>query len=229
MIVEDDPKLTALLKTYLQNYGYRVSTVTNFETIHQQFNDIQPDLVLLDVNLPMFDGYYWCRLIRQHSICPILFISAREGKMDQVMALENGADDYITKPFDYEIVIAKIRSLLRRAYGSYSSEKEERKVQVEDLILYPENLLLQWRGNKLHFGYKETQLLEVLMRNPSTIISRDRLLDKLWDDTHFIDENTLNVYVARVRKKLKEWEMENTIETIRGFGYRFMVTWRKTQ
>ncbi|WP_028778155.1 response regulator transcription factor [Shimazuella kribbensis] len=225
-IVEDDPKITKLLQSHLENYGYMVSVVTNFSNVLHQFEATKPDLILLDVNLPMYDGYYWCRLIRQQSTCPILFISAREGKMDQVMALENGADDYITKPFDYEIIVAKIRSHLRRAYGSYAANKEERKIQVSDLILWPEKLLLRWKDAEVNLGYKETQLLETLMKNHSTVISRDRLLDKLWDDTTFVDENTLNVYIARVRKKLKELGIEDTIETIRGFGYRFLVTWR---
>lgn len=223
MIVEDDPKITKLLQMHLESYGYQVSVITDFANVGYQFELIQPDMVLLDINLPMYDGYYWCRLIRQKSTCPILFISAREGKMDQVMALENGADDYITKPFDYEIIIAKIRSHLRRAYGSYSSMKEDRKVQVFNLVLWPEKLHLCLQEKQVDLGYKEAQLLEILMRNHSAVVSRDRLLDKLWDDADFVDENTLNVYIARVRKKLKELGIVNAIETIRGFGYRLLL------
>lgn len=117
LIVEDDTRLVSLLKEHLHKFGYTTQSVDDFETVRDQFEDFDPHLVLLDINLPKYDGYYWCRQFRSLSTCPIIFISARDGKMDQVMALENGADDYITKPFDYEIAMAKIKSQLRRAYA----------------------------------------------------------------------------------------------------------------
>src|SRR5690625_3486050 len=117
LIIEDDPKIASLLQNHLQKYGYEEIKVEDFDAIMETFKLVQRYLVLLDINLPSFDGFYWCRQIRQLSTCPILFLSARSGEMDQVMALENGGDDFITKPFAYEIVTAKIRSSLRRAYG----------------------------------------------------------------------------------------------------------------
>lgn len=227
MIVEDDPKITQLLQSHIEKYGYRAVVIADFSQVMAQFQEESPDLVLLDVNLPMYDGYYWCRQIRTVSTCPILFISARDGQMDQVMALENGADDYITKPFHYEVVMAKIRSHLRRAYGSYAPKAEERTVQLSGLVLYPERLELTLNGQTVELSHKEMKLLETLMERSMRVTSRDRLLEKLWDDQHFIDENTLNVYVTRVRKKLKELGIEDAIETVRGAGYMLKPTWRE--
>ncbi|KHF35712.1 Response regulator protein GraR [Paenibacillus sp. P1XP2] len=148
LIIEDDAKIASLLKTHIQKYGYTAFTVEDFAKVMDDFRDVRPHLVLIDVNLPMFDGFYWCRQIRTLSTCPILFISARESEMDQVMALENGADDYITKPFHYEVVVAKIRSHLRRAYGSYSAKSEERTVEASGLVLYPERFMLTYEGSR---------------------------------------------------------------------------------
>ncbi|MDR6224426.1 response regulator transcription factor [Desmospora profundinema] len=225
MIVEDDPKICELLQSHIEKYGYQTLVVSDFERVIDYFHENRPDLVLLDVNLPSFDGYYWCRQIRAVSTCPILFISARESKMDQVMALENGADDYITKPFYYEVVIAKIRSHLRRAYGSYAMQAEEKTVEWSGLILYPERLELSWKGQTAHLAKKEAMLLEKLMERSGRVVSRTRLLEKLWDDQQFVDDNTLNVYVTRVRKKLKELGIEGALETVRGTGYRLKATW----
>lgn len=229
MLVEDDPKLSQLLQSYLDKYGYRVVVAADFGNVMNLFQEAKPDLVMMDVNLPRFDGFYWCRQIRTVSTCPIIFISARDGKMDQVMALENGADDYITKPFDYDIVIAKIKSQLRRAYGSYAVSSEERTVECAGLVLYPERLLLCLHDRTVELGHKEAKLMETLMQRQSRVVSRDRLLEKIWDDQLFIDDNTLNVYVTRVRKKLKDIGVEDAIETVRGAGYILKATWREEQ
>ena len=140
--------------------------------------------------------------------------------MDQVMALENGGDDYITKPFHYEVVLAKIRSHLRRAYGSYAQNQEERKLQSGSLSLYPERLVIQFRGETAELTQKEAILLEALLLKQGRVVTRERLLDLMWEDQHFIDDNTLNVYITRVRKKLKDLGLEEAVETIRGAGYR---------
>ncbi|MBR3120077.1 MAG: response regulator, partial [Oceanobacillus sp.] len=130
LIIEDDPKIALLLQNHLEKYGYEAVITEQFDAVTEVFKLVLPDLVLLDINLPSFDGFYWCRQIRQISTCPILFISARSGEMDQVMALENGGDDFITKPFAYEVVTAKIRSSLRRAYGAYAPKVKERVVEL---------------------------------------------------------------------------------------------------
>jgi two-component system, OmpR family, response regulator YxdJ len=225
LIVEDDIQLVRLLERHLHKFNFDTKSIENFETVKAQFEQYDPHLVLLDVNLPKFDGYYWCRQIRTISTCPILFISARDSKMDQVMALENGADDYITKPFDYEIVTAKINSQLRRAYGLYAHSNKERMVNVSGLKLDLERLLLSLEDQTIDLSLTEAKILDELMKKAEKVVSRDRLLEKIWDDQAFVDDNTLNVYVTRVRKKLALLQIHDAIETIRGQGYRFMPNW----
>lgn len=179
MIVEDDPKIAEHLKTHIEKYGYHVTCVTDFENIMEEFNKINPDLVLLDINLPSFDGYYWCRQIRRVSVCPVIFISARIGEMDQVMALENGGDDYITKPFSAEIVMAKIRSQLRRAYGEYATRTEERVLDIAGLKLYPERMEMTFRSKTVSLSKKETDMIENLMERYPRVAGREDLLEKL--------------------------------------------------
>lgn len=221
LVVEDDVKIAGMLCAAISKYDYEVRVVDNFNDVLESFLKAEVDLVLMDVNLPKYDGFYWCRQIRARSLCPILFISARDSQMDQIMALDNGADDYITKPFSCEIVIAKIRSHLRRAYGSYAApQEEERKVERGGLILYPERYIIAYREHTAELTQKEAALLELLMLKEGRVVSRERLLEIMWEDQHFIDDNTLNVYITRVRRKLKELGSENLIETVRGAGYR---------
>jgi len=224
LIVEDDPKLAELLKSYMEKYGYEAKAAEDFGRVLQEVAAYEPHLVLLDVNLPKYDGFYWCRQIRTVSNCPIIFISARAGEMDQVMALEYGGDDYIAKPFHYEVVMAKIRSQLRRAYGEYAAPAE-RKTAVEGLTLYPERMELVLEDRRVPLTRNECVLLERLMRCHPRVASREHLLEALWDDQTFVDENTLNVNVNRARKKLQELGIENAIETVRGAGYRLIATW----
>ncbi|MFT4416132.1 response regulator transcription factor [Fredinandcohnia humi] len=224
-IVEDDRQLVRLIEEHLQKFGFLTKTVTNFDAVLSEFEEFTPDLVLLDVNLPRFDGYYWCRQIRNKSTCPILFISARDGKMDQVMALENGADDYITKPFDYEIVTAKINSQLRRAYGTYASSQSGRTITISGLSLDVERLTISLNGETVELSHTEAIILDELMKKHERVVSRDSLLEKIWDDQAFVDDNTLNVYITRVRKKLASLQIEDALQTIRGQGYRLQETW----
>ncbi|HBU81881.1 response regulator transcription factor [Paenibacillus sp. UMB7766-LJ446] len=225
MIIEDDPKIAGLLKSHIERYGDRAVTVEDFEQVVRQFEQLKPHVVLLDINLPSYDGFYWCRQIRSISTCPIIFISARSGKMDQVMALENGADDYITKPFEHEIVMAKIRSQLRRVYGDYAASHEERKVELDGLTVYLERLEMQLGDRKIQLTKKETILLETLLRRSPKLVSRETILEKLWDDS-FVDDNTLSVNVTRVRKRLTELGITDALETVRGSGYRLNSNWK---
>ncbi|MFD1416692.1 response regulator transcription factor [Oceanobacillus jeddahense] len=220
MIVEDDPKISKLLQDYIEKYGYQVSFITDFERVMEVFQETKPDLVLLDINLPSYDGFYWCRQIRTASTCPVIFISARTGEMDQVMALENGGDDFITKPFSAEIVMAKIRSHLRRAYGEYAQDVKERSLEIEGLKLLPERLELTFSGKGTFLSKKEADIMETLMNRYPRVAGREDLLEKLWDDQTYVDENTLNVNITRVRKKLQSVGIEDGVETVRGVGYR---------
>jgi len=224
-IVEDDLSISTLLQEYIDKYGFEAMAADNFEDIMIGFNEFNPNLVLLDVNLPKFDGFYWCRKIRQQSKIPIIFISARDSGMDQVMALESGADDYITKPFYYDVAIAKIKSQIRRAFGDYAARSEERIVEIDGLKFYPERSEVEFKDKKLIITKREGILLECLMNKYPKVVGRDLLLEKIWDDLEFVEENTLSVNISRVRKRLQALGIDNGIETIRGSGYRLNKTW----
>lgn len=224
-IVEDDISISTLLKDYIEKYGFEVIIEENFDNIMITFERSKPDLVLLDVNLPKFDGFYWCRCIRQQSNLPIIFISARDGNVDQIRALESGADDYITKPFYYDVVIAKIKSHIRRVYGEYSPKIDERIVELDGLKFYPERLELELGGKGLIITKKEGILIECLIRKYPKVVSRDYLLEKIWDDIEFVEENTLNVNVSRIRKRFEELGIDNAIQTVRGLGYKLNKNW----
>ncbi|HLR59338.1 MAG TPA: response regulator transcription factor [Pseudogracilibacillus sp.] len=225
MIIEDDPKIADYLATYLEKYNYQVTVVEEFDKIIDIFQSAKPDLVLLDVNLPYYDGFYWCRQIRKESICPVIFISARTGEMDQVMAIENGGDDYITKPFSPDLIIAKIRSQLRRAYGEYAGGQQERVLDLHQLKLFPERQELTFEDKVTLLTKNETNIIGMLIDRYPKVTGREDLLERLWDDQTFVDENTLNVNMTRVRKKFQELGIKGAIETMRGSGYRLKMTW----
>ena len=224
-IVEDDISISTLLKDYMNKYGFEAVIVENFNNIMEEFDELTPSVVLLDVNLPKFDGFYWCTKIRQKSNVPIIFISARDSGMDQIRALESGADDYITKPFYYDVVIAKIKSYIRRTYGEYSPKLDERIVELDGLKFYPERLELKYKSKDLVLTKKEGILLECLMKKYPKVVSRDYLLEKIWDDIEFVEENTLNVNVSRIRKRLYDLGIEDGVQTVRGVGYKLNKTW----
>jgi two-component system, OmpR family, response regulator YxdJ len=227
LIIEDDKQLVSLLEDHLHKFGFHTQSITDFDRVLSEFEQYSPHIVLLDVNLPKFDGYYWCRQIRKLSTCPIIFISARDSKMDQVMALENGADDYITKPFDYDITVAKINSHLRRAYGEFSQSQSGRTITIDGLTLDLERLTLSFNEQKVEISHTEAKIFEELMKKAERVVSRDRLLEKIWDDQVFVDDNTLNVYITRVRKKLMSLNIEDALKTIRGQGYQLSPNWGK--
>lgn len=223
-IVEDDEKIATYLSHFIRKYGYHVEVCTNFTDVMEQFISFSPNLVLLDINLPRYDGFYWCVKIRQRSTCPVIFISARTDDLDQIRALDNGGDDYITKPFHPEMVMAKIRSHLRRAYGEYANEMEQ-IIDRNGLRLFPERLELKFNEKTVLLTKNEANIIESLMERYPRVAGREDLLEKLWDDETFVDDNTLNVNMTRVRKKLKELGIEDGVDTVRGVGYRLNITW----
>lgn len=222
-IVEDDRKIAEMLAGMLAKYQYDTKIVEDFDSISEEAQEWDPHLILLDINLPTYDGYFWCRELRQVTTCPIIFVSARTSEMDQVFAIENGGDDYITKPFHYEIVLAKIKSHIRRSFGEYATKQEERTVKLGKHTLYMERLELESRGTLIPLQKKECVILELLFSQYPKVVSREQLLEELWDDQSFVDENTLNVNMTRVRKKLQDYEIRSSIETVRGAGYRFLL------
>ncbi|MCC0649794.1 response regulator transcription factor [Clostridioides sp. ZZV15-6598] len=224
-IVEDDISISTLLKDYIEKYGFEVVVEENFDNIITTFVNFKPDLVLLDVNLPKFDGFYWCRCIRQQSNIPIIFVSARDSNLDQIRALESGADDYITKPFYYDVVMAKIKSQIRRVYGEYSPKIDERILELDGLKFYPERLEIELENKTLVITKKEGILLECLIKKYPKVVSRDYLLEKIWDDIEFVEENTLNVNVRRIRKRFEELGINDAVQTVRGVGYKLNKNW----
>lgn len=229
LIVEDDQKIAELLKSHIEKYGHSSVIATDFQNLLEPFLSLRPQLVLMDINLPSFDGFYWCRQIRTVSNCPIIFLSARSGEMDQVLAIENGGDDYITKPFHYEVVMAKIRSQLRRTYGDYASVMEERVIEREGLALHPERMELRLLGKMVELTKKESILVEALLQRFEKLVGRELLLEKLWDDYAYVDDNALSVNVTRLRKKLSELGIADALETVRGTGYRLSRCWPRKE
>lgn len=223
MLVEDDHKLAGLLSDELKRHGYTVDMIQDFGRVKDTFLAIKPDLVLLDINLPRFDGYTWCRHIRTISKVPIIFISARSGDLDQVRALENGADDYITKPFNMELVLAKVGSTMRRVYGEYALNSNTEVVRIGDLFLYQTQNRVVYGEDEVELAPKEFRLLLRLAESAGDIVSREDLLEALWDDIDFVDDNTLTVNVTRVRRRLAELGLPDAIETKRGQGYRLNI------
>jgi two-component system, OmpR family, response regulator len=227
-IVEDDSKISVLLKRNMEKYGFEASCVTQFREIITEFEAYDPHLVMLDINLPYFDGYYWCRQIRTRSNLPIIFISARASEMDQVMAIENGGDDYITKPIHLDLLIAKVKSILRRVYGDYAASNgsvllPDSEFNAHGLRLNLSRNELIWQDQKTQITKNEQLLAECFMQQYGRTVSRDQLLGKLWDNAQFVDDNTLTVNVTRLRKKLEELGLPNAITTVRGMGYKLAL------
>lgn len=220
MLVEDDRKIIQMVSDHLEKYGFEVVSPTDFQEVALFFEKEAPQLVLMDVNLPYYDGFFWTQQIRKVSKCPIIFLSARDGNMDQVIALEYGADDYITKPFSYELLLAKIKSHVRRVYGEYATSSEERILTKANLNYYPERLELESSGRTEFLTKKEGELVELLLESYPSIVTREAILNKLWDNENFVDDNTLSVNVTRLRRKFQDLGFAAGIVTIRGKGYR---------
>lgn len=225
LIVEDDEQIASIIASELERYGYEAHRVANFAQVKLEFLRLQPDLVIMDINLPLYDGFYWCRQIRVVSTVPIIFLSARTGEMDQVLAIENGADDYITKPFSLEVLRAKIHSVLRRAYGEYAGQSEHSQSlwEVGGVIFDEERNMVSWGERQTELSLTEFRLIKCLAKKAGRIVAREELLSVLWDDINFVDDNTLTVNVARVRRRLEDIGLVGVIETKRGQGYALVL------
>ncbi|WMM24119.1 response regulator transcription factor [Tissierella sp. MB52-C2] len=225
LVIEDDEKIVNLVKDRLERYGYIVSTVNDYSNIKNEFIKESPHLVLLDINLPNYDGFFWCREIRNISKVPIIFISARFSDMDQVMAIENGGDDYIIKPFSFDLLLAKVRGAIRRTYGEYADNSSKDIYEVEGVYLHKNQSIVEWQGEKIELSKKEFGLLYILISHLDEIVSREILLEELWDDIDFVDDNTLSVNITRLRKRLEDIGIIDAIQTKRGQGYSMTKTW----
>lgn len=222
LLVEDDRIISQLVAKNLTNWGYQVQEVQDFQTVLDQISDFQPHLILLDIGLPFFNGYYWCQEIRKTSRVPIMFLSSHDQPMDIVMAINMGADDYVTKPFEMTVLLAKIQGLLRRTYDFVG----------EQSVLWFEEISLDLKTMQVSYGQaveeltrNEFQILRVLFEHGKEVVSREELMRELWNSDIFVDDNTLSVNIARLRKKLAELGLPDVIATKKGVGYGLVWTY----
>lgn len=215
LIIEDDEAIRNELKTFLCRYNYDALVVEKFENIIEEIEKENADLILLDINLPIFDGFYICREIRKNSNVPIIIVTSRDSDIDELMSMNLGADDFITKPYNTQILLARINSVLKRVY---SKEVQESMV-YKDLVLNLSNGTISYKDNTLNLTKNEIKILSYLIKNKGKIISRENLMEYLWNDDFFVDDNTLSVNITRLRKKIESIGFKNPIETRRGLGY----------
>ncbi len=215
-IVEDDPVIASAVAEHIASWGCETRIARNFQNIVQEFVDFDPQLVLLDVGLPFYNGYHWCSEIRRFSSVPIIFVSSASDNMNIVMAINMGADDFIAKPFDLNVLTAKVQAMLRRTYDLGG---QTRLLQHRDAVLNTDDSTLTYHGERVELTKNEYRILQVLMENKGKTVSRDVLMQRLWESDSFVDENTLSVNVARLRKKLDGAGLENFIATKKGMGY----------
>ncbi|MBB6634273.1 response regulator transcription factor [Cohnella thailandensis] len=215
-IVEDDDKIRSIVADALRKWQFEVVETASFDNVLEEFQASQPHLVLLDVNLPIYDGFYWCQRIRAVSKVPIVFLSSRDQNMDVIMAINMGGDDYIQKPFDLGVLVAKVSALLRR---NYTYQDENLQLTHRELVLYLSNSSVQYRGRTAELSRNESIIMQTMMRRAGRIVSRDELMQALWNDEQFVDDNTLTVNVNRLRRKIAALGLEEFISTRKGMGY----------
>ena len=216
LIVEDDEKLRNELQIFLNNNGYKIETLKSFENTINDIFQINPDLLLLDINLPNCDGQYICREIRKHSQMPIIIITSRDNGLDELISINYGADHYITKPFNIQILLAKISSILKRVQNI---DENIEKLDAKDFILNISKSTIEKDEKVIELTKNEYKILKLLVQNRDKILSRDEIMKYLWDDESFIDDNTLTVNITRLRNKLEEVGLKELLETKRGQGY----------
>lgn len=216
LIVEDDEKLRNELKIFLEKNGYEVEVLETFKNTIEDILNINPDLVLLDINLPNVDGQYVCKEIRKTSNMGIIIVTSRDSEIDELLSINYGADHYITKPYNIQILLAKIASLLRRANAS--GEVSD-KIDAKDFIINTSNSTIEKQGKIIELTKNEYKILKYLVQNREKIVSREEIMDCLWETESFIDDNTLTVNITRLRNKLEELNLKELLETRRGQGY----------
>ncbi|MHC1750678.1 MAG: response regulator transcription factor [Cellulosilyticaceae bacterium] len=217
MLVEDDPKIRGIVVENLKKWGFQGVYVEQFEDVLNEFVKCEPHLVLMDINLPSFDGFYWCSKIREVSKIPILFISSRDSNMDVIMAINTGADDFIQKPFSLDVLMAKITAILRRTYDYTNIEANVMENKGVVLNLKDSNIL--YDGQKVELTKNEFKIISILMKKNGEVVSRDKIMRLLWEDESFVDDNTLTVNINRLRKKLAEIGLDDFIQTKKRQGY----------
>lgn len=216
LVVEDDESIASSLQKVLTLWGYDVHVATQFKDVFSEFVSLNPQLVLLDIGLPFFNGYHWCSEIRKVSNVPIMFLSSMSDNMNIVMAMNMGGDDFICKPCDASVIVAKVQALLRR---SYSFSGQLNLIQHDGIIFNLSDATLEYEGEVIELTKNEFKMLQLLLENVGKIVSREALMIRLWESDSFIDDNTLTVNMARLRKRLVEIGLSDFIKTKKGLGY----------
>ena len=216
MIVEDDRVIARALASHLSKWNYDTRCIEDFKNIIEEFEQYDPQLVLLDIMLPFFNGFHWCQEIRKVSEVPIIFLSSANDNMNIVMAMNMGGDEFIEKPFDLNVVTAKVQAILRR---SYSFQGTVNVMEYHGALLNLNDATLANGEQKLELTKNEFRILQMLLENAGKIVSRDSIITRLWESDEFIDDNTLTVNIARLRKKLEQIGLEQMIRTKKGIGY----------
>lgn len=215
LIIEDDAAIRAELQILLERNGYAVSVLDDFDRIVETVLTIAPHLILLDLGLPHYDGHHICRELRKRSSIPIIVVTSRNTEMDELMSMHIGADDFVTKPYNTQILLARIENVLRRVYG----KQEDSILRCGELLLNQNDSTAQYNGGTQELTKNEFRILRLLMKNQGKIISRDQIIEELWQTDEFVDDNTLTVNMNRLRKKLGEIGASELIQTKRGQGY----------
>lgn len=216
LIVEDDLVIANSLKNQFSKWDFEADIVMDFICVLERFVQFDPQVVLMDISLPYFNGYYWCTEIRKISKVPLVFISSANENMNIVMAMNMGADDFIAKPFDLTVIVAKIQALLRRAY---SFQGQVNVIEHNGMILNLSDATITYQKEKISLTKNDFKIMQILLENPNIVVSREAIMTRLWDNDSFIDDNTLTVNVTRLRKKLEEIGLDNYILTKKGIGY----------
>ena len=215
LIIEDDETIRRELKNLLEKYGYGVTAADDFQDVVAFTLSENPHLVLLDINLPVFDGYYVCRELRKVTKVPIVVVTSRDSEIDELMSMNLGADDFITKPYNTQILLARISALLGRAYDADSSVT----LSFEDMTLDIGKSVISGPSGETSLTKNELGIMRLLIKNKDTITSRDEMMNELWQSNEFVDDNTLTVNINRLRKKLSEIGLSDALKTKRGQGY----------
>ncbi|XTR36439.1 response regulator transcription factor [Paraclostridium tenue] len=216
MIIEDSQIIREELKSLLTRYGYEVITYENFGNIIEDIKNENPDLILLDINLPVYDGFYICREVRKNLNIPIIIVTSRDSEIDELMSMNLGADDFVTKPYNTQILLARISAVIKRTYNDSSNTDI---LTYKDLNLDLSKGIITAFDKSVELSKNEMKILAYLMKNKETIVSRDELMNYMWNSDVYIDDNTLSVNMTRIRKKLEELNLKYYIETRRGLGY----------
>ena len=216
LVVEDDRIIAQALASHLRRWDYETKCVEDLKNIMDEFRQFEPHLVLLDIMLPFFNGFHWCQEIRKISEAPIIFLSSANDNMNIVMAMNMGGDEFIEKPFDLNVVTAKVQAILRR---SYSYQGTVNVMEYHGAVLNLNDATLTYEEQKTELTKNEFRILQMLLENVGRIVSRDSIITRQWESDEFIDDNTLTVNIARLRKKLEQIGLEKMIRTKKGIGY----------